>query len=150
VSLVVVFSWLVSVLSIEGVMEYLPSFSGLLTSLGILAVAPIVALPITSVVARPLGPLFTPKAARGNDDLVGKICVVRTGSVDATFGEATLEDGGAGVVVRVRVDPGASLKRGDKALIVSWDKEREAFTVESMTDVLTDEADGAKKSDRRA
>ena len=49
-------------------------------------------------------------------------------------------------MVRVRVDGASALKRGDRALIVAWDKEREAFTVEAMSDVLAEKEEAAKKS----
>ena len=136
VSLVVIFSWLCSVLAMEAILAYAPGIASIGASVVVLALSLLVSLPVTSIVARPLGPLFTPRSARGNDDLVGKVCVVRTGSVDAQFGEATLEDGGAGLVVRVRVQGEAELRRGDKALIVAWDREKETFTVSAMKDVL--------------
>ena len=67
---------------------------------------------------------------------VSKTCVVRTGSVTTTFGEASLEDGGAGLVLRVRVDRELPVKRGDQMLIVDWDAERESFLVEPLDDDL--------------
>jgi hypothetical protein len=42
------------------------------------------------------------------------------------------------VVVRVRVDGASSLRRGDQALIVSWDEGREAFTIAPMDEVLAE------------
>jgi hypothetical protein len=98
--------------------------------------SPIVALFPTSVVVRPLARIFTPAAATKHEALVGKVCVIRTGTVTDRFGEAMLEDGGAGVVVRVRVDAGEKLGRGDQALIVGYDSGRQEFTVAPMDEVL--------------
>jgi len=61
---------------------------------------------------------------------------VRTGSVTKSFGEALLEDGGAGLVVRVRVDRELEVKRGDHVLIVDYDRERESFLVEPVDEVM--------------
>jgi len=47
-----------------------------------------------------------------------------------------LEDGGAGLVIRVRVEAGEKLGRGDQALIVGYDAERQEFTVAPMDDLL--------------
>ncbi|MEI7893995.1 MAG: hypothetical protein WCI05_12955 [Myxococcales bacterium] len=135
-SLLVTFSWLVSVLAIQGLQAFVPSVAGVVAGVVVLVVAPLVALPMTSLAVRPLAPLFVPHQAKGNRDLVGRVCVVRTGTVDDTFGEATLEDGGAGLVVRVRVDGMDQLQRGDQALIVAWDEDRQTFTVAPMDDML--------------
>jgi hypothetical protein len=102
-----------------------------------LIAAPVLALPLTSVAVRPLASVFAPRRAPGKADLIGKTCVVRTGSVTEKFGEATLEDGGAGLVIRVRVDGGRQLARGEHALIVDFDKEQETFLVEPMRELLS-------------
>lgn len=60
---------------------------------------------------------------------------MRTGSVTGTFGEALLEDGGAGLVVRVRVDRELPVKRGDQMLIVDYDEAKESFLVEPLEEL---------------
>jgi hypothetical protein len=103
----------------------------------IAVVAPIVSVFLSSLAIRPLAPLFVVHNATGNHDLIGKVVTIRTGSVDTRFGEATLQEGGGSdLVLRVRVDEDGGLGRGDQALIVAWDEEREAFTVAPMEDVL--------------
>src|SRR5438045_2884706 len=76
----------------------------------VLLLAPVLALPFTSIAVRPLARIFVPSHATKHENLVGKVCTVRTGTVTDRFGEALLEDGGAGLVVRVRVDTGETLK----------------------------------------
>lgn len=137
-SLLVTFSWLVSVIAMQVVTRTWPGLQGTLLSIATLCVAPIVALPLTSIAVRPLASLFAPRRAPGKADLIGKTCVVRTGSVSDRFGEATLEDGGAGLVIRVRVDGGKQLSRGEHALIVDFDRERETFLIEPMRDLMSD------------
>ena len=141
-SLIITFSWVGSVLGMQAIGAFVPSLSSWLGRSLVFVLAPLVSLPLTSLAIRPLAPFFVQRTAQGRKDLIGKVCVVRTGSVDAKFGEATLEDGGAGVVVRVRVDGGEKLERGDEALIVAWDEEREAFTVAPMNEVMRDKARG--------
>lgn len=127
---IVMFSWIFSVLGAQ-ISDALP------VKLATLVLAPILALFPTSLVVRPLGKLFVIPTAARRTDLVGKTCTIRTGTVTDRFGEATLEDGGAGLVVRVRVDDGVKLERGQEALIVGYDEEREEFTVAPMDELLS-------------
>lgn len=104
----------------------------------LLIVSVAVALPLTSIVVRPLGPLFATRAAKSRNDVIGKVCVISTGRVNERFGQATLADGGAGLILDVRCDTPGALRQGDKALLVSWDQEREAFEVEPLDGMLED------------
>jgi hypothetical protein len=142
-SLMITFSWLMCVVAMQ-IVSRLSLGSGL----GWIALfsAPILALPCTILVVQPLAKVFVKRAAPQRSDLIGKTCVVRTGKVTEVFGEGTLEDGGAGLVVRVRVDGGRALARGEHALIVDWDAEHEAFVVEPMAHLLPPPGDAAKKS----
>jgi hypothetical protein len=137
-SLIVTFAWLVSVVTMQVVMRVAPALVGPLLSLGVLLGSFVLALPLTSVAARPLAKVFTPKHAPVKSDFIGRTCTVRTGSVSTKFGEATLQDGGAGLVLRVRVEGGKQLGRGEQALIVDYDAERETYLVEPMRDVLSE------------
>jgi hypothetical protein len=136
ISLIVTFAWLVSVVSMQVITRALPTFSGVLVSSVVLLVSFLVALPLTSVAARPLAKVFAPKHAPLKSDFIGRTCVIRTGSVTDKLGEATLHDGGAGLVLRVRVDGGKKLGRGEQALIVDYDPDRETYLVEPMRDLL--------------
>jgi Protein of unknown function (DUF1449) len=135
-SLIITFSWLVCTVAMQVAGRDLPHASlGLMGWLSLL-LSPLVALPLTSFAARPLAKVFKHKPATQRSDLIGKTCVVRTGTVTSTFGEAMLEDGGAGLVLRVRVDRELPVKRGDQMLIVEWDAVHESFLVEPVDEVL--------------
>jgi Protein of unknown function (DUF1449) len=135
-SLIVTFAWLVSVVSMQLVTRSAPALLGVGLSVAVLFGAFVLALPLTSIAARPLAKIFAPKHAPTNSDFIGRTCTIRTGSVSDKFGEATLQDGGAGLVLRVRVEDGKRLGRGEQALIVDYDAERETYLVEPMRDVL--------------
>lgn len=140
VSLLVLFSWLVCAMGMQTLTSWFPSGVSFLAQLGLFALSPIVALPFTSLAVRPLARVFAPAAASVKRDLIGKICTIRTGTVTGKFGEATFEDGGAGLVLRVRVEGEESLARGDRAIVVSYDDAAHEFTV-TKADALLDEAD---------
>jgi hypothetical protein len=137
-SLIITFAWLVSVVSMQAVTRLAPALRGAPLSFGLLLGSLILALPLTSIAARPLAKVFAPKHAPAKADFIGRTCLVRTGTVTSKFGEATLADGGAGLVLRVRVEGEKQLGRGDQALIVDYDAERETYLVEPMRDVMSE------------
>lgn len=135
ISLFSLFGWMLSslaVMTLGGRLD-LPSW---LFAIPVLLGSSIVALLLTSLAVRPIAPIFQTRHAKRHVHLVGRIAVVSTGRVDAGFGQATLEDGGAGLIVQVRADPQLGLKRGDRCLIV--DEEGGVFRIEKMTDILAD------------
>jgi hypothetical protein len=138
---ILLFAWIFVMLGMRAVEALLPpeGIAFTIAKLALVVGAPILALLPTSLAVRPLARVFTPVKATTHGALVGKLCTIRTGTVTDRFGEATLEDGGAGVVVRVRVESGEKLRRGDPAVIVGYDAERQEFTVAPMNDLLDDE-----------
>src|SRR5690606_19538506 len=106
---------------------------------GLLVLATVLALLVSNQLAVPLAPVFDTHEAKRRDDLIGKIVEVRTGHVDAQFGQATAEDGGAGLIVQVRCEPGR-LTRGQRALVISHDPERETYEVEPLDELFLDDS----------
>lgn len=98
----------------------------------------IVAVLVTAVLVRPLGPVFAIKEGKSNRDYVGHTCTISTGHVDDGFGQATLEDGATVLQIPVRCDAAGKFARGDKALIIDFDDKRQAYVVEPSTSVLSD------------
>jgi hypothetical protein len=137
-SLIITFAWLVSVVTMQVVTRTAPTLVGPALSVVVLLGSFVLALPLTSIAARPLAKVFAPKHAPVKSDFIGRTCTVRTGSVSHKFGEAILQDGGAGLVLRIRVEDGKQLGRGEQALIVDYDAERETYLVEPMRDVMAD------------
>jgi hypothetical protein len=135
-SVLILFSWLFSIFGMQASAAWLPASMLGLARFGVLLVSPVLALPFTSIAVRPLARIFVSPVAAKHEHLVGKIGTVRTGTVTDRFGEAILEDGGAGLVVRVRVETGEKLKRGDQVVIVGYDGERQEFTVAPMDGLL--------------
>jgi len=133
-TLFVTFGFLVSALAMQTLG---PRFGdGPLVGSLVLVAASLISLLFTSLAVRPLAPLFRTHKAKGRRDLVGRVCVISTGHVDARFGQATLEDGGAGLILQVRCETDVPLQRGDRALILGWDPKTEGFVVEPMDKLL--------------
>jgi hypothetical protein len=93
-------------------------------------VALVVGLVAASLAARPLARFYVSERAPGLADVVGRTCTVRTGHVDATFGQAEVADGtGTTLLVEVRCAEENALTRGDEALIFGFDAETGRFDV---------------------
>nr|WP_293183757.1 hypothetical protein [Nannocystis sp.] len=133
VSVIFLVCWCISLLA----MHYLPDVIGPASWLGptILPATLIVGLPIAGLLVRPLGGVFELREGKSNQDYVGHSVTVTTGTVDDGFGQGMVEDGGTVLVIPIRCDK-AGLSRNDKALIIDFDTERQAYVVEPVTDML--------------
>ncbi|HEY0189932.1 MAG TPA: hypothetical protein VGC42_02340 [Kofleriaceae bacterium] len=130
-SLISIASWVGSLLAAHYVFG-----SALWQRLIVLALAFVVALPFAALLVRPLAPIFKLREGKSNSDYVGHGCTITTGSVGEAFGQALIEDGGTVLVIQVRCDRPGKLARGDKALVIEFDRERQAYLVEPSADML--------------
>src|SRR5688572_21379276 len=147
-SVLALFSWILSIIGLQLLSAALPVAMMGAVKLVLLILAPILALFPTSLAVRPLAKIFAPPKAVASKDLVGKLCTIRTGTVTEKFGEATLDDGGAGLVVRVRVESGEKLGRGQQAVIIGYDDEKHEYTVAPMDEALEDDEPKERKTTR--
>ena len=132
-SSMVIWAWILSVTATLSVESVLAGASGGFGGLAIVCGAALAAIPFGSFSVRPLSGIFKTHKAPENRSFVAQECLISTGSVTHRFGQATVEDGGAGLLIQVRCDRENSLSKGDSALIVSFDRRREAFTVEPLS-----------------
>lgn len=135
ISVLTIAAWLFSYVGARTVMPLLPlpaAISALLVGVTALGLA----LPVASLVTRPLGPLFALQQGKDKQSFVGGMCTVRTGRVDGKEGQALIEDGGAGLLVRVRCDDPAALARGDQAIITAYDADEDVYDVEPLRALL--------------
>ncbi|MDQ3337993.1 MAG: YqiJ family protein [Myxococcota bacterium] len=91
---------------------------------------------VTSVLVRPIAPVFKIREGKSNREYVGHTCTVTTATVDENFGHANVEDGGVTMDIAVRCDGTAKLVRNEKALIIEFDEERQAYLVEPVSNIL--------------
>lgn len=128
-TLLVFFSWtqvyLLQLLLLQG----LPGFWRFaLGSLGLL-LAPLPAAPATALVLRPFRRMWLRARTTGVPQLLGRTGVVISAAVTASEGRATLDDGGAGLVLQVRSRDGASLPRGQAVMLVEYDPKAYCYYV---------------------
>lgn len=133
------FAWLISYFVQLLVLSPLP-LGWLIYPIGVLVMvgAFVLAVPCTVVICRPLGGFFrNAKAMHSKPAVLGRTAVLRSGKVTASFGEATLEDGGAGLILKVRAAEPNSFQRGDQVVLIEYLENEHAYRI-----ISTDEFEG--------
>lgn len=116
--------WLVTMLAVSAV-----GSTSAAVGVGLLIASLLVAAPVTGRLSRVLAPLFADNQGIDRDHLIGRICTVRTGRVDADFGQAEVIDAeGAAHVIQARCLRANELTAGSKALVV--DVEAAVFIID--------------------
>ncbi|MGW0393421.1 hypothetical protein ACWDYJ_21480 [Streptomyces sp. NPDC003042] len=92
---------------------------------------------VTRVLVRPLTKLFPDEPGPSRLDFVGLTCIIRTGRVDAGFGQAEVTAGdGSTALVQVRQYGSDPLTLGSTALLYAYDDAGEFFWVAPFDAVL--------------
>ncbi len=91
---------------------------------------------VTSVLVKPLAPVFRIREGKTNRDWIGQTCTISTATADDHFGHANVEERGTTMDIAVRCDAPGKLARGDKALIIDFDEARQAYLVEPVASIL--------------
>ncbi|UGQ12726.1 hypothetical protein LO772_03640 [Yinghuangia sp. ASG 101] len=131
VSLLVALSWALS--TTGGILlhrAHLPSSGNMAAGTGVLVGAIAVSWAATRMLVRPLRHLFPDEPGPSRLDLVGRTCTIRTGRVDAHFGQAEVatRDGGT-AIVQVRQHGTDSFSAGVTGLLYAYDDTGEFFWV---------------------
>lgn len=96
----------------------------------------VVATPLTGLILAPLRGLFAKLPAVDSVSLLGRVAVVRSPEVSLANGQAEIDDGGAGLILQVRAEPG-QFRRGDRVVLVDYLATQNAYRV------IADRADAA-------
>lgn len=124
------FAWSVSYFIELLLLSYLP-LGFLRYPLGVIVAvaALVVAVPVSAALCKPLRPLFRKLEATSSTSVLGQTAVVRSGRVTLSHGEALLENGGAGLILRVRADDARGFKRGDRVVLLEYLEAEHAYRV---------------------
>ena len=103
---------------------------------GALLLVLVVSMWLTGVIVSPIRKSIANITKRDASSNIGKTAVVRTLSVTDSHGEAQLNDGGAGLILRIRPDINTNvpLVQGDKVILVEYLDEINAYRVAAVKD----------------
>ena len=118
VSLISLVGWMICYYAVHFIFALVPGgFLRYLIGLPILLVSIYLAVMITAQLIKPLRPFFQKATQQHEKQVLGQTAVVRTSRVDNDFGEAVLEDGGAGLILKVRSAGDDRFAKGDRVVI---------------------------------
>ena len=117
------------------VLRHLPDDVGALAGIGTLlgVLAPAVA--VTSVALRPVRRVLG-KLRPVEHSLLGSSAVVVTPTLSGDYGQAAVDDGGAGLILQVRHDDPNPLQRGDRIVLIEYIEAQNAYRVVSEQQFL--------------
>lgn len=102
---------------------------------GALVFVLVVSMWLTGLIISPIRKNIAKIPKRNASSNIGKIAVVRTLSVTDKHGEAVLNDGGAGLILKIRSDMSDNqLKQGDKVILAEYIADANAYYVMAAED----------------
>jgi len=135
ISLITLFGWFFCYYIVHYLFRFIPDgFMHFLAGIPVLAFAFYLAILITSQLIKPLRPLFKKAEQHMVKKILGQIATVRTSRVDNNFGEAILEDGGAGLILKVRTIGDEIFKKNDSVVLLEYLEEKNVYRVISEKD----------------
>ena len=133
VTLLVVTGWTMCTLASIWLMPWVPTLIlKLAAGLGLLALCFALSIIVTARLVRPLRGLFVTQYGRSNNELVGQVCVITTGSVDERQGHAEVAQRGAGILIQVWATSPNTLTRGSRAVIAEYDAAQRRYLVHAL------------------
>lgn len=91
---------------------------------------------ITAQVIKPLRKFFAKAEQQIQKVILGQTAIVRSSRVDQDFGEAFLDDGGAGLILKVRSMSSVGFHHGDKVVLLEYDANKNTYNVISEKEFL--------------
>ena len=135
ITLLALVGWIISFMLVYFIEPLLPGLIvKILFNLAVLVGATYCAAIITAVLIKPLRPIFKATTQEVQKVILGQTAIVRTGEVTENFGEATLEDGGAGLIIKVRPYKNETFKRGDRVVLLEYVQDQHVYKIVSEAD----------------
>jgi len=117
-SLIFLFGWLICYFLAHYLLGNVENWIlRLVLGIPLFAISLVAAAWITSFAMKPLRGVFKRGAGTAHKHILGQRAVVRTSRVDENFGEATLDDGGAGLILKIRSSSKDTFTKGDRVVV---------------------------------
>jgi len=135
VTLISLIGWFISYYIVHFLFEYLPfDWLRYVVGLAVLTASLYVSAVLTGFIIRPLRSIFESADQEVQKKIVGQIAIVRTSRVDKTFGEAKVDDGGAGLIVKIRSYSEDVFNSGDRVVLLEYDEDKNIYRVISESE----------------
>ncbi|MBE0362769.1 hypothetical protein PULV_a0332 [Pseudoalteromonas ulvae UL12] len=130
ISLVVMFSWLISIYAHQLFINILGNGPQLyIIGLLMILTCLLVSVPVAAIISRPLQRFFKSAETSQSSDLIGLECTVITGKVTNTFGQARTQFQGTEQLIEVRVENNDTFTSGDTAVLLDYLKEKHCYII---------------------
>lgn len=110
-------------------LQHLPTPLRVIVGLGVALAMLVPGIFATSFLLRPLSRLLLRLRPPAEPSILGRTAIVSTPSVDTGYGQATVDDGGAGLVLQIRHRESGQFKRGDRVVLIEYLGEQHAYRV---------------------
>ena len=105
---------------------------GTIVSLGLFSIIFIFSLFLTGLTTRPFRRLFHHATTHGHQNLLGKICKIKTTEVTGDFGQAELRIDNSFLLLSVRCKDGTTFSKGDEAVITHHDAHKDVYEIKKL------------------
>lgn len=137
VTLIAIIGWVVSYyLSYLELILFGYGWLRFLLGIPILLVSLYLGVMATAQLIKPLRKLFAKAEQYVEKKILGQTAVVRSSKVDQVSGEVNFDDGGAGLILKVRADSGQEFVRGDRVVLLEYIAEEHCYRVISESEFL--------------
>jgi hypothetical protein len=137
ITLISIFGWLLSFYGVAFLTNSISNtFVNFLAETGLFFVSLYISVLITALLIKPLRKIFSSEQNNSVKKILGQVLVVRSSRVDDGFGEATYEDGGAGLILKVRSTENKIYVKGDRVVPFEYVPGENIYSVVSDTEFL--------------
>lgn len=124
-------SWALTYLADVHLLRHLPGVAAQIAGgAAAIVIAFALAIPVSALALRPLRRLLRKMQPGPARPILGQVAVVRS-PVNAVTGTASMEDGGAGLILQIRDDDPARFRRGDRVVLIEYLEGQNAYRVVS-------------------
>ena len=132
-----IFGWLASYyLSYFSVVVFGYNWTRFLIGLPIIAISLYGSVLVTAQIIKPLRQFFSRAEQYIEKKILGQTAIVRSSKVDQRSGEANFDDGGAGLIVKVRTMDDKQFVRGDRVVLLEYLAAENVYRVVSEAEFL--------------
>lgn len=137
ISFLSLLGWLIAYYSMHMLNQWVASgWLHLLLSIAVLVFAVIIGLLMTALVVKPLKGFFIGTDQHVASTLMGRVALVRTSRVDHSFGEASVDDQGAGLIIKIRSTDESVFQYGDRVVLIEYVSDGHFYYVVSEQEFL--------------